>query len=214
MTEHLLDVIYPTRCILCRGFLTPPGRPRFCERCAETVMRAKGDDTRGDFFFRCVSALYYEGSARDAIRRYKFGGVQAYAPAFGELVAERIYQEFPDGFDVLSWTPLAWERRWRRGYDQSELIAENVAERLRKPLVRTLRKRFGVPPQSRTKDQKKRRENIRGAYRVADPALIAGKRVLIIDDIVTTGSTLSECAKTLLLGGAEEVLCATLAKTR
>ncbi len=175
---------------------------------------AAGDRKKGDFFSACVSALYYEGAVKEAIRRYKFAAAQAYAPAFGELVAERIYEELDGKYDLMTWAPLAPDRLRERGYDQSRLIAENAAARLRRGLVPTLKKRRGVSPQSLSGDEAGRRANITGAYRAADPASVAGKRVLIIDDIVTTGSTLSECAKTLLRAGAEEVMCATLARTR
>ncbi len=85
---------------------------------------------------------------------------------------------------------------------------------MRRKLTPTLKKRHGVQPQSKSGSPEGRRANIAGAYTVLDPSVIKGKRIMIIDDIITTGSTLSECAKTLLLAGAEDVVCATLASTR
>lgn len=161
----------------------------------------------------CVSACRYEGETAEAIRRFKFEGCQAYAHAFSELVAARIYEELWGQYDVLSWVPLAADRRRARGYDQTKLIAEKAAKRLRQPLVSTLKKKNGVSQQSKTESASVRRANILGAYSVPKPERIAGKRVLLIDDIVTSGATLSECAKTLRFAGAEDVLCATLAKT-
>ena len=168
---------------------------------------------RGDFFSECVSALYYEGAVKEAILRYKFGGAEAYAPAFGELVAERIYQDLDGKYDILSWVPLAPDHLRRRGYDQAYLIAKNAGDRLCRPVVPVLKKKRNVRAQSGTKTKDQRRANIAGAYTVPDPAAVTGKRVLLIDDIVTTGSTLSECAKMLLMAGAEDVMCATLAMT-
>lgn len=213
-TDWLLDLLFPTRCVLCREAI-PPGRPRICPRCQKTMPQpGPGQRVRGDFFSECVSALYYEGPVRDALRRYKFHGAQGYANAFGELVAARIYEELDGKYDVLSWVPISRDRRRSRGYDQAELIARNAAARLCREPVPTLKKRRGVKPQSLTSSPERRRANIAGAYTPLDPAFIDGKRILLIDDIVTTGSTLSECAKTLLLAGAEDVLCATLARTR
>ena len=210
----LLDLLYPTRCVLCRKSI-PPGRPRICPDCRQKMPRTEnGAHRKGDFFSECVSALYYEGSVRDAIHRYKFDGVQAYAESFGELLASCIYEQLEGPYDILSWVPLDPGRRRRRGYDQAELLAREAGRRLLREPVPVLRKRRGIRPQSRTGEPAKRRANIAGAYRVPDPALVAGKRILLVDDIVTTGSTLSECAKTLLLAGAEEVRCATLASTR
>lgn len=212
--DWLLDLVYPTRCVFCRAFL-PPGPPRICDRCGETLPRTTdGGRRRGDFFSECVSALYYEGAVREAIHRYKFAGAQAYAPAFGELLAECVYGELEGEYDVLSWVPLDPGRRRKRGYDQAELLARNAGRRLTREPVPVLRKKRGVRPQSMTGEPEKRRANIAGAYSVLDPEAVRGKRILLIDDIVTTGSTLSECAKTLLLAGAEDVRCATLASTR
>ncbi len=213
--DYLLDLVYPTRCVFCHSFIAPPGRPRICSACQDKLPRTEdGCRRKGDFFSECVSALYYEGDVREAIHRYKFGGVQAYAPVFGELVASLIYEQLEGEYDFISWVPLDRSRRHSRGYDQSELIARNAADRLKRELSATLVKRRGVQPQSRTGEPEKRRANIAGAYRAKDPAAVAGKRILLIDDIVTTGATLSECAKTLLLAGAEDVRCATLASTR
>lgn len=214
LIDWVLDLIYPTRCILCRQFLSP-GRPRICPACRETMPLAEdGGRRKADFLSECVSALYYEGTVKDAIHRYKFSGAQAYADAFGELVASCIYEHLRGEYDILSWVPLDKGRRRSRGYDQAELLARSAGRRLRREPVCVLRKRRGVHPQSLTGEPEKRRANIAGAYRVLDPDQIKGKRILLIDDIVTTGSTLSECAKTLLLAGAEEVRCATLASTR
>ena len=219
MAEHklsnwILDLLYPTRCVLCRAYLTP-GRPRICPACAAKMPRTEnGGHRKGDFYSECVSALYYEGDVRQALHRYKFSGAQAYADAFGELLASCIYEQMEGEYDILSWVPLDRGRRRRRGYDQAELLARSAGRRLLREPVRVLTKKRGVHAQSKTGAPEKRRANIAGAYRASDRELIRGKRILLVDDIVTTGSTLSECAKTLLLAGAEDVRCATLASTR
>lgn len=208
--DWFLDLLYPTKCIVCRKRL-PPGIPTICPICRETLPFADSIRTKGKYIDKCVSAVRYEGSMREAILRFKFGGAQIYHIAFGELVAERIYEDLHGEFDVLSWVPLAPDRRKERGYDQVELIARNVSERLRIPLVPLLKKRRGVSAQSLTSSPEERRANIAGAYRVIDPSAVIDQRVLLIDDVVTTGATLSECAKTLRKAGAAKVLCATLA---
>ena len=214
LKDVLLDLFYPSRCVFCRRFL-PPGPPRICPACNAKLPRAEdGRRRKGDFFSECISALYYEGDVREAIHRYKFGGVQAYAPVFGELTAAVIYEQLEGEYDILSWVPLDPGRKRSRGYDQAELIARDVGRRLQKEPAAVLKKKRGVTPQSKTGKPEARKANIAGAYQVTDRSLVEGKRILLIDDIVTTGSTLSECAKTLLLAGAEEVRCATLASTR
>ena len=210
LIDWFLDLLYPTKCIVCRKRLSP-GIPTICPVCRETLPFASDIHIKGKCFSDCVSAVRYEGSIREAILRFKFSDAQIYHIAFGELVAERIYEDLYGEFDVLSWVPLAPDRRKERGYDQVELIAENVSDRLRLPLVPLLKKRRGVSAQSLTSSPEERRANIAGAYRVIDPDAVRGKRILLIDDVVTTGATLSECAKTLLEAGADKVLCATLA---
>lgn len=208
--QWLLDLVYPTKCVLCRRKL-PPGRPVICPACVDTMPRAADVRTRGEGFSLCVSALHYEGDVKKAIQRYKFGGAQCYRHAFGELLASRIYEDLDGRYDLLSYVPLAPDRLRDRGYDQVLLLTEIASRRLCTPYVRLLKKRRGVGAQSLTVGVEERRRNIAGAYTAIDPDLVAGKRVLLIDDIVTTGSTLSECARTLRAAGAKDVVCATLA---
>lgn len=212
--EHVLDVFFPTRCVICRKVISA-GKPRICAECQDKLpLTQEGGQQKGNYYSKCISAVYYEHDVRQAILRYKFSGASAYARAFGELTASCIYENLDAEYDILSWVPLAPDRKRNRGYDQTQLLAAQTAKMLCQPLTATLRKKRGVKPQSKTGSPERRRANISGAYRVVDPALIAGKRILLIDDIVTSGSTLSECSKTLLIAGAEEVLCATLARTR
>ena len=214
ITDYLLDLLYPTRCVFCHGYISP-GKPRICPRCGDMIPRTEnGGRRKGNFFSECVSALYYEEDVRESIHRFKFQGVQAYGRTYGELTAACIYEHLEGEYDILSWVPLDPRRRRERGYDQTELIARDAGARLRREVRPVLRKKRGITPQSETGSPEKRRANIAGAYKVIDPAFVSGKRILLIDDIVTTGSTLSECAKTLLLAGAEDVRCATLASTR
>ena len=114
--EWVLDLFYPSRCVFCRRFLAP-GPPRICPACQAKLPRTEdGRRRKGDFFSECISALYYEGDVREAIHRYKFNGVQAYAPVFGELTASVIYEQLEGEYDILSWVPLDPKRRRERGH--------------------------------------------------------------------------------------------------
>ena len=110
--------------------------------------------------------------------------------------------------------PLSDRRKKERGYDQAFLLASAAALELGDVAVETLRKERNTDPQSGITEDAQRRANVLGAYTPVDPELVAGKRVLLIDDVVTTGSTLSECARTLRTMGAEDVVCAALARAR
>jgi predicted amidophosphoribosyltransferase len=114
-------------------------------------------------------------------------------------------------YDCISWVPVSKKRLRKRGYDQVELIAKVAAEALGLPLVSTLYKFRDTPPQSSIRDFAKRRANVLGAYKPIAPETVSGKRVLLLDDVVTTGATASECARVLLTAGAKDVSFAAVA---
>ena len=116
-----------------------------------------------------------------------------------------------DSPDVLLFVPISWLRKLKRGYDQVALLAEAVSRELGIPAICALKKIRHTPPQSGLKSAAERRANVLGAYRVIRPDAVAGKRVLLLDDIITTGATVSECARMLSLAGSKEITCAALA---
>lgn len=214
--QTFLDLIFPPRCVFCRKLLGR-GENSYCAGCAQNLpYTEKGGAQTGEHFTICVSPLYYDGVVRDSIHRFKFKDASGYAKGYAQLIADCIREnlgERGERYDFISWVPLSADRLKSRGYDQAMLLAMATALCLDDVAVETLRKHTDVPAQSGVGDREKRRENISGVYEARDPELIADKRILLIDDIVTTGSTLSECALTLLRAGASEVLCATLART-
>ena len=115
-------------------------------------------------------------------------------------------------FDILSWIPVSPLRRFFRGYDQCKLLAQAVAEELNVHPLPLLKKVRHNQPQSRIKDDAARRANVLGAYRVTNPDSVAGKRILLLDDVITTGATAGECARMLWLAGAKSVNCAAVAR--
>ena len=209
----ILDLLFPQKCTFCRKLLRS-GESGMCSACAQNLPYTHGNAKQsGDFFTVCVSPLYYEGIVREALLRFKFRDATTYAGLFGKLIADCIRENLSGSYDLISWVPLSAKRLKKRGYDQAMLLAMAAALELDDVAVETLNKHTDVPAQSGMGSAEKRRANISGSYAASDPDLIAGKRVLLIDDIVTTGSTLSECARTLLGAGAAEVVCATLART-
>ena len=209
----LLDLLYPPRCAFCRA-LTGKGAG-VCPRCRDTLPYTKAPvEKRGDFFVRCVAPLYYEDDVRESLHRYKFSQAAGYADAYAPLVADCVRERLAGEYDLISWVPLSRKRLRERGYDQARLLAEAVAPLLGGEAVSVLEKVKNVAKQSTVGDAAARRANIAGAYRVPEPDLVAGRRILLLDDIVTTGATLSECARTLADAGAARVVCAAVAQTR
>ena len=210
--SSLMDLLFPPKCAFCRRILAAAD-DACCSSCSESLPFALNSGRQeGEHYDFCLSPLYYKGVVRKSMLRYKFKGASAYADAYGKILADCI-SENPDlDYDVISWVPLSSIRKRSRGYDQAMLLALATALQLNEVAIETLKKPRDVKAQSELAGIEERSANISGAYEVTDPELIVGKTVLLIDDIVTTGSTLSECAKVLLSAGAKRVVCASLAR--
>ena len=207
--HRLMQLLFPPKCVLCRKLLTEE-ETDLCAQCRADTPEITGTKRKLPYLAKWTGLWYYEGSVRASILRYKFRGSRSYSQSYGRLLAMKLLQE-DISFDILTWAPISRRRKWRRGYDQVELIAKAVAKELGVPPVSTLKKTRHNRPQSKLKDAAARRANVLGVYRVTDHETVAGKRILLLDDILTTGATVSECARTLLTAGANEVICATVA---
>ena len=207
---RIADLIYPPKCPFCRTLLAD--ETPVCHQCGKTILSLTVGQTEGEWFSGCLWAIPYRDEYRDAILRFKFEGTRYYSRAFGLVLAQAIQRQ-GISWDVITWTPVSAKRRRERGYDQAELLANQTAALLGARPVRLLEKVKHTPAQSGMDSATARKSNIKGAYEARNPELISGKKVLLIDDIVTTASTLSECSKTLLKAGAESVWCAALAGT-
>ena len=160
-----------------------------------------------------MSPLYYEGDVRESLLRYKFGGISSYADIYAEFIAKCV-DENEISCDIITWVPLSAKRFRRRGYDQAKLIADELSKLTGIECLNLLRKNRNNPAQSGTGTAEKRRANVAGVYSSKNSAYISGKKILIVDDIVTTGATLSECARVLKNNSAAEVFAATAARGR
>ncbi|MBQ6431742.1 MAG: ComF family protein [Oscillospiraceae bacterium] len=208
----LLDLVYPPKCPFC-GKLLGKDESDLCGKCRKDLPEVGGSVKRGENFRQCWSVYYYEDEVIDSIHRFKFSGMQQYAQVYGRLIAMTLLRKKVE-FDILTWVPISKKRRRTRGYEQTRLIAKTVAEELGCDCVPTLRKVRDNPPQSLQKSAANRRGNVLNAYQTVHPERFRGRRVLLIDDIITSGATLGECSKTLLMAGAAQVECATLAVTQ
>jgi len=205
-----LDIMFPPRCTFCRKFLKS-GEKCLCGNCEKELPYANGEKRKGDFFTVCVSPLYYRDSVRDSILRFKFKNATNYTTCYGRMLADCIAKSLSGQYDYITWVPLSKKRLKKRGYDQAMLLAMATALELGEVALELLKKTIDIPAQSGLGAHEKRRANVSGAFEVIDPELVRDKRILLIDDIITTGSTLSECARMLLMAGAESVVCAALA---
>ncbi len=210
ITNWLLELLFPSRCAFCGAF-TGSGR-EVCGDCEARLPRVPdGEALRRAGDYDCAVALYYDGPVRDGILGLKFQNKPWRARVFGAYVAQAAAEQLSGRFDAVTYVPVSWQRRYRRGYDQARLLARAAARVWGAAAEPTLRKIRNTRPQSGLDDPKARRANAAGAYAVPHPERIAGRRFLLIDDVCTTGSTLAACADALMAAGAESVVCAALA---
>lgn len=206
----MLSILYPRKCVLCRKLLSREQTDlcRDCRSNAPEMIRGKRNIP---FIAHWTALWYYKDDVRKSVHRFKFGNRRSYAPVYARLLAVKLEQDPKIAYDLITWTPVSFLRKLKRGYDQSELLTKALGAELQMPPLRLLKKIRHTPPQSGIKNSAGRRANVLGAYQVTDPAAIAGKRILLIDDVVTTGATASECARVLLTAGAKEVIFAAIA---
>ena len=207
--ERIISLRFPARCLLC-GRVVPAGEI-FCRDCVKEIpekpffrrIALPGAGAEGFFVY---SSMSYEGGFRKSIHRLKFRGQKGLADPMGRLLAESI-RDKDLSFDAVTWVPMTEKKRRERGYDQSELLARAAAKELGIPCLPLLKK----VRENKTQHElsgRQRQLNVKNAYRAENGA--EGKALLLIDDIVTTGATIGECAKMLYAAGANKVtgLCA------
>ena len=209
----ILNLLFPPKCVLCRKVLLR-GEEDLCTQCRIDAPYCPSSKIKKPFLEKWDALWYYEDDVRKSLLRYKFGNLRNYAGNYGRLLAKELKNRQADDFEILTWVPISPLRKLKRGFDQVEKLAQAVAEELGVKPMRTLKKIRHNRPQSGITGQAHRRANVLGAYKVIDPEQLWGKRVLLLDDIITTGATAGECARMLLTAGAREVSVCTVAAVR
>ena len=213
MLRKCINALFPPKCVLC-GKILEKDETDLCRACWADQPEYSQEKLNVQFLDSFAAVWYYERCVRRSLLRYKFHGARHYAPVYGRLMAMRVLRECPEAPEVVTWVPVSALRRFRRGYDQVELLARAVAKELGVPCVRLLKKVRHNPPQSGISGHPERRANVLGVYRCADVAYTKNKRILLLDDILTTGATAGECARVLLSAGGSQVHCAVVAAAR
>ena len=209
LQRDLLDFFFPRHCPFCGRIV---GKELLCGTCEKALPYCR--EVRTGSFGRCAAPLYYEGAVREAILAFKFKGKLEALDCFGSLMAQTAAETFSGAFDAITWAPVSRKRLRQRGYDQARLLCASLCVDWHVEPQETLRKVRDNPAQSGLEDAAARRANVLGVYEAVKPADIAGKRFLLVDDILTTGATLGECVRVLKAAGAADVVCLTLAATR
>jgi ComF family protein len=220
----LTDLLFPPRCVgcgtegdficaTCRGGL-PRLSPPFCPTCGRPLIQEEYcsscrrwkldiDGIRSPFAF--------QGALRQAIHRFKYGGFKALALPLAQLLAQHL-EDKPLAADVLVPVPLHPRRLRERGYNQSRLLAQELCRLIEVPVAEDMLFRHrNNRAQVKTPDSEERRSNVLGAFGCRDDRLKGG-RILLIDDVCTTGATLNSCASALREGGAGSIWGLALAR--
>lgn len=204
LQDRLLSLWFPSRCLLCGKAVRVD--ELFCPACREhcpSAPQRRSFSLPQEF---CVYApLPYAGGFRKTLHALKFQGQKGRGEAIGQLMASIL--EAPLSAELVTWVPMTPQKQLARGYNQSEALARAAARALGLPALPILTKLRETATQHEL-SREARKENVRGAYAADQRA--NGKAILLIDDIVTTGSTICECAAALYGAGAKQVvgLCA------
>lgn len=220
--RSIVDLVFPPRCASCDRL-----GEWLCGECASRIQRLPrpicrrcGLPSREPLCWRCratSSSLegirafgYLEGTLRAAVHGLKYRRRRGAADALGALLVQVVSEESPP-YDVIVPVPLFHARRRERGFNQSELLAERMAALTGRPMAPAALARVrDTPPQVRLGIAERRR-NMRGAFQAA---AVEGRRILLVDDVSTTGATLESCARALLDAGAASVWGVVLARER
>jgi ComF family protein len=146
---------------------------------------------------------------RQLIHLYKYRKVRTLAGPLGDLLLRALPRD--EAFDCVTPVPLHWRRRWQRGFNQADLLARWVASRTGIPRTRLLRRLRFTASQSSLSNTRRQR-NVSAAFACRRPDQAAGRKILLIDDVMTTGSTAAACARALKRAGAARVALLTLAR--
>lgn len=238
LLDGLLNLVYPEVCLVCSTPVSRIQERGVCDDCWAKVLDLKIGPPRccscglpfrstatsdgalcGDCILHAPSYSgarsygYYAAALSGVIQGFKFGGRRNLAALLGPLLAEVFFETWRrEDFDLLVPVPLHPKRRRERGYNQSELLLSSLAPHVRLPRCNALARIRATPPQVGLSDAQ-RQENVSAAFRCRHPERVRGKRVLLVDDVMTTGATVAGAAQALLAGGAMRVSVLTVART-
>ena len=207
--KFVFDLIYPLHCVICGALCDG----HICPDCADAVHFIPPEyqqNFRNPGGARNVTNMHvafaYDADTKALIRSFKYDRNEFLAPTLSSLMNRAL----PDMYflpecDVVIPVPLHPRDRHERGFNQSELLARSVAEETDIPLLADVLVKTKITPHQAKLNLEERYKNLEGAFAVNNPEKIAGLTVLLVDDVITTGTTMNECAKTLLAAGARRV---------
>jgi ComF family protein len=233
--DSFLEIIYPEKntCFICEThdeaigdkYICPDCKkkikkllPPLCAKCSKpmdynsinNLCRECYNNKR--YFEMCKAPYAYDGLIKKAIYIYKYYNKPYFYKFFGSCLVNYMKRNNYTNFDYIAAVPLHFSKMRKRGYNQSELLARNISQKLSIPYVDALKRSKKTLKQSE-QNKEERRKNLNDAFTVKSPAkIITNKSILLVDDIYTTGATVNECSKTLIRYGAGRVFVITIAR--
>jgi ComF family protein len=237
--EAFLNLLYPHHCFSCKKSLHREGAKYLCESCRQAIsyirgircprcgvglgeysligrdgcMECRGDKLRFD---GALSATYYEGVIKELIHQFKYGRHDFLVNPLAHTLLEFVGKDapLPSNIDRIVAVPLHWKKRMERGFNQAELLASRVARYMRVDLSTGGLQRVKETLSQSNLPYPRRKENVSDAFAVKRPREFEGRNVLLVDDVLTTGLTASECARVLKNAGAKKVYVLVLARSK
>ncbi len=218
----LIEYIFPPRCVFCNELLKAGTPIYICEKCADKI----------EYYNNCINSLNlprnietfcdgmvcvgkYSDSLKNSMKRFKFSNKPSYYRAFGKLLALKVQNTIQlEKIDLIISVPLHKNRQKHRGYNQAELVARCVAKQLGIPFKGDVLVKTSQSKSQSVLSRNERFYNLDGLFEVNKAETIFNKNILLIDDIITTGSTVNQCSRVLKQAGANSIIAGIIATTR
>lgn len=234
LLNDVSDIIFPPQCPACAE-LIPPGNRIFCSTCRGKISFITGslcpvcgipfpDSPAGSHicgncltntpcYTQARGVAVFETVIMDTIHKFKYGRNISVGNTLGSFMADFSFPDFDfSEYSLLVPVPLHIKKLRERGFNQSLLLAKKIGEKYKLPVNFSLLKRCKFTLTQTGLNKAEREKNIKGAFEIADKKKVAGKDIILIDDVYTTGATINECARVLLKAGAQKVAVLTLAR--
>lgn len=217
--ESLIRLLFPSKCVICKCHIDQSFMLEICQSCYSKLPFLSSVESNilkhsGIFINETYSPCHYFGVVQHSIKQFKFQSKPSLFRFWGKIAANHLKKMTnPKDFDIIIYVPLHEKRLFERGYNQSKLLATEISKELKRPLCDKAIKRVKHTNPQSTLTKKQRETNLLDAF-IAIPEKVRGKKILLVDDVMTTGSTLEECSKNLKVSGAKSVTAIVLATGR
>ncbi|MBI5401512.1 ComF family protein [Candidatus Wolfebacteria bacterium] len=234
LKNNLVDVLFPPLCLGCQKHLEVRDKfvcdgclsliklnnTLFCPVCQARLPENKricnhgSEKSKKSPFLLAAASSYDNKIIREIIHNYKYKGFGKLSPVLGNILIDYLkISRLQITNYIITYVPLYFSREKKRGFNQAKLLAEIIAKNFNLEMVNVLKRIKDNPPQAKTKNYDERTKNISGAFQITEPEKIKNRNVLLIDDVYTSGATMSEAARILKQNGAKKIVALTVAKT-